>query len=113
SPISSDARNSYALQQVDMKIQQMAMAQWDAGTQDVTIDNPPLVNWGYKTAALAAPDLFFSFGGTQGVHIDGTAQNNDGTYTGDITYTITDTYGWNTLPTGVPGADDFRPDMHY
>jgi hypothetical protein len=114
SPISEEAKNSYAFQQYDIFLQQYkAIPQWDAGIQDVTVDDPPTVSWGYKTAAGTELDLFSSFGGTQGMHFDGTAQNNDGTYTGDITYTITDIYGWNILPTGVPGFNDFRPDMHY
>jgi hypothetical protein len=114
SKISQDAKNSTAFKNYDEFVQKLrAIPQWDAGTQDVTVNNPPTVSWGYLTAAATDPDLFFAFGGTQGMHFDGTAQNNDGTYNGSITYTITDTYGWNTLPTGVPGANDFRPDMHY
>jgi hypothetical protein len=58
-------------------------------------------------------DLFFSFGGTQGVEITGQAINNTGTYEGSITYLILDTYGYNTLPTGIPFFNDFRPDMNY
>jgi len=58
-------------------------------------------------------DLFFSFGGTQGMKVDGTATWNHGRYVGNITYVITDSYGWNSNGTGVPFWNDFRPKMHW
>jgi hypothetical protein len=63
--------------------------------------------------AATDTELFFSFGGTQGIEIHGSATNNSGSYDGSITYRILDTYGWNDLPTGIPGFNDFRPDMNY
>ena len=113
SNISNLARADASFKNFDNQIQAEAKRQWDAGNQDVVLKTNT-IDWG---GLLTAADLFYSFGGTQGLDLNGSATNTNGKYVGDITYTITDTYGWNTLPTftktgNLPG-DNFRPDMHY
>jgi hypothetical protein len=113
SDLSSLARDDRSFQGTDDKVQAVAKGQWDAGTQDAKVTTGTVDFGGILTAA----DLFYSFGGTQGLEVDGSATNTNGKYVGDITYTITDTYGWNSLPTFTKGGnnpgDNFRPAMHY
>jgi hypothetical protein len=113
SNISNLARADGSFKDFDNQIQAEAERRWNGGDQHPVLSTNT-IDWG---GILTAADLFYSFGGTQGLDLDGSATNTNGKYVGDITYTITDTYGWNSLPTftksgNVPG-DNFRPAMHY
>jgi hypothetical protein len=111
--LSDKAKSSSALKKYDQQIQSHTKGRWDGGEQDVELHGVNTVSWGYLAAAVTDPELFFAFGGTQGMKINGSATNTRGKYVGDITYEITDTYGWNDLPTGIPGFNNFRPAMNY
>ena len=111
--LSGLAKASSAFQNYDQQIQDYTKGQWNSGNQDVVLPGPNTISWGNLGAMFSDPELFFSFGGTQAIQINGSATNNRGNYVGNITYRILDTYGWNDLPTGIPFFNDFRPDMNY
>jgi hypothetical protein len=46
------------------------------------------------------PDLYWAFRGTQGLRVSGTVTKDNGRYTGKLTYTIYDTYGFPASNTG-------------
>ena len=76
------------------------------GENTVVLSQPAL-----QRIALYLPnDLKYSFGGTQGLKVSGTGHLVNGHYTGTLTYTIQDSYGFSTNDHFVGNVGD---DMRY
>jgi hypothetical protein len=58
------------------------------------------------------PDLYWAFRGTQGLNVSGTGTENNGRYTGKLTYTIYDTYGFRANNTSSLSGK-VAADMYY
>jgi hypothetical protein len=76
------------------------------GENTVTLAQPPL----QKISLNLPNDLEYSFGGTQGLQVSGTGRLVDGHYTGTLTYTVQDSYGFSTNDHFVGNIGD---DMRY
>jgi len=61
------------------------------GNTTITLAKPPLGRIGLYSPG----DLKYSFGGTQGLDITGSGSLVAGIYTGTLTYTIRDSYGFS------------------
>ncbi|MBR7827846.1 hypothetical protein KDK95_16120 [Actinospica sp. MGRD01-02] len=78
----------------------------ELGENTVVLSQPAL-----RRIALYMPnDLKYSFGGTQGLQVSGTGRLVDGHYTGTLTYTVQDSYGFSTNDHFVGNVGD---DMRY
>lgn len=91
---------------VDMnnKIQAYAAHGFDQGQTAVTLPSPvspflpptdssPLTLLNFSNESRY-PALYWAFSGTQGLGVSGTVTENNGRYTGKLSYTIYDTYGF-------------------
>jgi hypothetical protein len=104
------------------KIQSYAAARFDQGQTTVTVPTPvsqfspptdssPLTLLNFSNESRY-PDLYWAFRGTQGLGVTGSVTKNNGRYTGKLTYTIDDTYGFRAV-NGNSLMGNVATDMNY
>jgi hypothetical protein len=113
SPVSADVRTTTEFRALDNAIQDLVKQQLDAYPllADVSLNGPtlPLVAFSSSVLLASHPDLFWAFGGTQGLDVSGSGFRANGYYRGTITYVIRDVYGFSTRSKFL----GLGPDLHY
>jgi hypothetical protein len=106
SALSRQLLSNSRFQALNSSAQHALVEALDQGENAVVLTQPPL-----QRISLSLPDdLEYSFGGTQGLEISGTGRLVDGHYTGTLTYTVQDSYGFSTNDHFVGNIGD---DMRY
>ncbi len=104
------------------KIQSYAAGRFDQGQTTVTVPTPvspfspptdssPLTLLNFSNQSRY-PGLYWAFRGTQGLGVTGSVTKDNGRYTGKITYTIDDTYGFRAANSGSL-MGNVATDMNY
>lgn len=105
-PLAFEASHSSVFQAADQEFQHYAKNLLDQGNLAADISKG-LHTVDFSTSSI--PDLFWGFGGTQGLLVNGSGYQENGRYVGTITYKIEDIYGFY-------AAEKFHgmgPRMHY
>ena len=106
STLSRQLLSNSQFQALNSSAQRALVSALNQGENTVRLAQPPL-----QRIPLSVPnDLEYSFGGTQGLQVSGTGHLVNGHYTGTLTYTIQDSYGFSTNDHFVGNVGD---DMRY
>jgi hypothetical protein len=108
SSLSIEVKNDSQFQAADTGFQQAAKALLDTGQQSVDI-TPSLHTVDFSVNEAFNSDPRWSFGGTQGLDVQGSGYQENGRYVGTITYTIRDVYGFY----ATEKFNGAGPKMHY
>jgi hypothetical protein len=95
---------------MNSKVQVYAAQRFNQGQANVTLPTPtsplsqstdssPLTLLNFSSEGRY-PDLYWAFRGTQGLRVSGSVTKDGGRYSGKLTYTIYDTYGFPASSTG-------------
>ncbi len=106
STLSEDLLSNPTFNALNKDVQTAMIAQLKAGHTTIKLTKPPLDRIGLYTPG----DLKWAFGGTQGLDVTGSGHLADGNYTGTLTYTIRDSYGFSVNDHFYHGVGD---DMRY
>jgi hypothetical protein len=91
STLSSDLLSDPNFNALNASVQAAIAVQLEDGDTTVELTRPPLERIG-----LYIPNaLYFAFAGTQGLKVAGSGNFSDGHYTGTLTYTLEDSYGFS------------------
>jgi hypothetical protein len=91
SPISGEALASSAFKAVNKKVQKAILRQLRAGKTRVRLSRAQLPTVAFESKNS---DLYWGFRGTQGLTVTGSGSQENGRYTGTISYVIRDSYGF-------------------
>jgi hypothetical protein len=106
SSLSQQLLSNSQFQALNSATQRAVVSALNQGENKVALTQPPL-----QDIPLYLPnDLEYSFGGTQGLQVSGTGHLVNGHYTGTLTYTLKDSYGFSTNDHFV---GDIGDDMRY
>lgn len=90
-PISRDLLKNPQFQSLNNDVQAYIQNKLSEGKDTITVNAPTL-----RRIGLYSPtDLHWSFGGTQGLDVTGSGSLVGSSYTGTLTYTIRDSYGFS------------------
>jgi len=92
SALSQQLLSNSQFQALNSSAQRALVDALNQGENRVRLAQPPL----QKISLNLPNDLEYSFGGTQGLQVSGTGRLVNGHYTGTLTYTIQDSYGFST-----------------
>jgi hypothetical protein len=102
SPLSEQLLSNPQFQALNSTTQRALIDAVNQGENTISLAQPPL----QKIPLNLPDDLEYSFGGTQGLQVSGTGRLVDGHYTGTLTYTIQDSYGFSTSDHFVGNVGD-------
>jgi hypothetical protein len=91
SKLSEQLLGNPEFQNLNNSVQAGIATQLKHGNKKITLAAPPLNRIGLYSPG----DLHWSFGGTQGLDVTGSGKLVGGSYTGTLTYTIRDSYGFS------------------
>jgi hypothetical protein len=102
SVLATKAAQFPAFQAMNSKVQQFVREELAGGTTSITVpasqgysptNQRPLVLMNFDDV-VNFPALYWAFRATQGIKVTGTIKDHGGKYTGQLTYVISDTYGF-------------------
>jgi hypothetical protein len=102
SVLATKAAQFPAFQAMNSKVQQLIREELAGGTTSITVpasqgysptNQRPLVLMNFDDV-VNFPALYWAFRATQGIKVTGTIKDQGGKYTGQLTYVISDTYGF-------------------